>query len=43
MKKSTFRVLICEAQPIILVLFARISYNLTLRQRAHLLKLGGAA
>lgn len=43
MKKSTFRVPVCEAQPLLLVLFARISHNLTTRQRVRLLNLGGAA
>lgn len=42
MKDSIFRVLLREAQPAILVLFAQISNNLTPRQRTRLLKIGGA-
>ncbi|HGJ5882766.1 hypothetical protein [Arsenophonus sp.] len=44
MKKSTFRVLICEAPNQIIELFARKSRNLTLRQRTGILnRIGGAA
>ncbi|SPP32648.1 hypothetical protein ARAF_3015 [Arsenophonus endosymbiont of Aleurodicus floccissimus] len=43
MKKSTFRVLVCEAPNQIIELFARTSRNLTLRQRARILnRVGGA-
>lgn len=34
---------ICNARPAILAKFARISKNLTPRQRASLLKIGGVA
>ncbi|MFS1539756.1 MAG: hypothetical protein ACL7BU_14925 [Candidatus Phlomobacter fragariae] len=44
MQKSTFRVLVCEAQNKIIQLFARTSHNLTLHQRARILqRVGGAA
>lgn len=43
MKKSTFRVRAFEAPQSILALFARKSRYLTVRQRAYLLKVGGAA
>lgn len=43
MPKSTFRVLVCEARPYMLVLFACFSRNLTPSQRTHLMKFGGAA
>ncbi len=44
MKKSTFRVLVCEAPNQIIELFARKSLNLTLRQRTRILnRVGGAA
>lgn len=44
MKKSTFRVLICEAPHQIIELFARTSRNLTIRQRTKILqRVGGAA
>jgi hypothetical protein len=44
MQNSTFRVRVIEAQNQIIELFARTSRNLTLRQRARILKrVGGAA
>lgn len=44
MKKSTFRVLACEAPKSTIALFAQKSSNLTIRQRARILQLvGGAA
>jgi len=43
MKNSTFRVLLCKAQPEILKHFANISKNLTSRQRDRILKVGSVA
>ncbi|WGL99827.1 hypothetical protein QE177_15105 (plasmid) [Arsenophonus sp. aPb] len=44
MKNSTFHVLICKAKPELLKHFARISKNLTRRQRDRIMKVvGGAA
>lgn len=37
MQKSTFRVRLCEAQPVLLAGFACISHNLTSRQRTSLI------
>ncbi|HGJ5904486.1 MAG TPA: hypothetical protein ACHBY5_12980 [Arsenophonus apicola] len=37
MNNSTFRVLVCEAPKHTIVLFSRLSRNLTLRQRARIL------
>ncbi|WGL94015.1 hypothetical protein [Arsenophonus nasoniae] len=37
MNNSTFRVLVCEAPKHTIVLFSRLSHNLTLRQRARIL------
>lgn len=43
MKKLTFRVRLCEADPQLIAQFALISTVLTAKQRHHLLSLGGVA
>ncbi|HGJ5883417.1 hypothetical protein [Arsenophonus sp.] len=43
MKKSTFRVLVCEAPNNTIKQFVEKSRNLTLRQRARILKSVGGA